>query len=149
MIIFRKRFGGFNCINKYGDITNMNTEKDNLTYELIRSLQEGDGVPVESDSMLNNASRNLIKAMYNRYGSVWLGEFNPSKSNQMVMWKYDGGMIFNFCADFVVPKEDENLRNMLMNRLENVYTGTKEDSVRVEKIQNMICEIGGELLFWS
>ena len=124
-----------------------------LGLELARSLREGGGTPVEADPSLNEASRRVVQAMRKKYDDAWLGEFNPSVKGVPIqkdlLWKWDGRDVLNFEASFVVPKYDQLLVRMLLDRLTAKYTGTKDDAVRITAIQNRIRDLDGELLAWS
>ena len=122
-----------------------------LGFELVRSLREGGGTPVEADSSLNDASRAVIDAMREKYGKICLGQFNPSHKNPQtidVLWIPKMFPTMNFEADFVIPKYDHQLARMLVDRLSK-YTDMKADSVNITAIQERIRELGGELLTWS
>jgi hypothetical protein len=122
-----------------------------LGFELVRSLREGDGCPVEADSRLNEASRDIIYKMSEKHNGVYLGRFNPQswQKDSDLLWKWEGTPVCNFEADFVIPFYDGKLARLMATRLNEVYLGTKHDSVQITAIQARIRELGGEILVWS
>ncbi len=119
-----------------------------LTDELVRHIREDSP---ESDSALNDASRAVITAMHERKGGpVYLGLINSRESaGEQIMREHDGGMVYNFEADFVLPNEDERVYTLIFERLKGPYKGMRDDSARVKAIHDAIEKAGGELLFWS
>ena len=133
--------------------TSIQKASKSLGLELIRSIFEGDGCLLEADSLVNDTSRALIKAMQETHGDVWLGNFNVTTDHLVelkdVLWKWDGSLVYNFGAAFVLPMNDEKLGQMIMARLNAKYEGTSKDSVLLQPIMDRVRELGGELLLWS
>ena len=61
---------------------------------------------------------------------------------------YDGQRVFNFEYGFMIPCYDAKLINLIMDRDETEYTGTRDDFVMVEAIMDRIKELNGINLFW-
>ena len=57
--------------------------------------------------------------------------------------------IYNFGASFVMPMPDAELERLILERLGAPYTGTREDSKRVEAILARLEEVGGIHLTWT
>lgn len=127
------------------------TASKELTGELIRSLREGDGCPVEADSELNDASRRVVQEVHDTYGEAWLGNINLyiETRGKPVIWKWDGSTVCNFSCAFVLRAYDAELERLILERDYAPYTGGREDYKRIEQITSRIAEIGGELLVWS
>lgn len=127
---------------------NLKQASANLGLRLVHSLREGDGSPVESDTMLNDASREVILAMHEEHGEAWLGRINVTEG-EAVFEQWTGGELHNFCAAFVLPRYDAGLEHKMRERLATSYTGTKADRKLVTAIYERVKELGGELLVWS
>lgn len=108
----------------------------------------------ESSIYFNDLQRLLIVAMHFEHGDVWLGystlpRFPVDKDKDVVMWEWDGKFVYNFNAQFVIPKYDKELDNLIHDRHNETYTGTVRDSKWVDAIQNRIFAIGGHDLTWT
>ena len=57
------------------------------------------GRPSEEDHSLNDLNRDLVRAMNDYYGQVYVGSFN----GDLALAQYDGGKIYNFAYDFAYP----------------------------------------------
>jgi len=58
-------------------------------------------------------------------------------------------MIYNFQGSFITPVYDLDLEKMIKERLSDPYTGTEEDSRKIEQIFNYAEKLGMIHLFWS
>jgi hypothetical protein len=112
-----------------------------------------DGCLPEADNEINDASRNVIKAMQNEHGEAWLGNINLHEyhkgEDEPVIWKWHGGLIRNFAVSFVVPKYDTELEKLIIDRADAEYKGTSEDYGCVNTIMNKIESLGGIHLSWT
>ena len=119
----------------------------------VQALRRGDGCCLpEADEELNQASIGLVRQYHVHYGQAWLGlvNFQDSEHRDQPLWQWDPATgLCNFEASFVVPVFDEELLRLIRDRAAAPYTGTKDDSVRVEAIHQRIKELGGHHLFWS
>jgi hypothetical protein len=128
-----------------------------LTHEFVRALHEGDGCLPEADEAINNASRRVVEAMREEHGEAWLGQINLSEGDRVrnggkpeaAMWRWDGGLVYNFGSSFVLPRFDAELLKMILERDTAPYTGGAEDAPRLQKITDRVREIGGHTLVWS
>lgn len=118
----------------------------NLTNEVARAIQEGEGCIPEADSRVNAASRKVIQ-VFHKTGETWLGKINAYSEmikRDTFLWKYEGAEIFNFYADFVLPQYDKELEQLLRERHEgNLSLKT------LVKIHKRIESIKGVVLLWS
>lgn len=132
---------------------NLEQARRDLTKKVVQSARENGGWPGEADEKVNNANRRVIKAMAEAHGEAWLGKINlygeERHGGHPIMWKWDGGMVYNFDAALVAPAYDEELVRLIKERDDAEYTGTKADAERVDKIQARLDEIGGVHLFWT
>jgi hypothetical protein len=132
---------------------NLDEARRDLTKKVVQSAREHEGWPGEADERVNNANRRVVAAMAEAHGEAWLGKINlygnERHGGHPVMWKWDGGTVYNFDAAFVVPAFDEELVRLVKERDDAEYTGTKDDAVRVEAIMQRITDIGGVHLFWT
>lgn len=125
--------------------------KKKATRAFFQSLRDNDGLtPLEADDRLNDAQRDLIDAMVEANGVAYLGDCDPPKNEPVKFSEYTGeGIVYNFGASFVVPVDDQQLKELLHERVNTPYTGTKQDYKFVEAIHDRIREIGGYVLTWS
>ena len=103
----------------------------------------------ESNILYNKISRSLIRAMKKEKGSCWIWTCNPYGNNKEVVKEYKQGMIYNFQGSFITPVYDPDLEKMMKERLSLPYTGTEEDSRKIEQIFNHAEKLGMIHLFWS
>lgn len=96
------------------------------------------GCPSEEDYSLNDTNRDLIEAMNDRYGQVYVGTFN----GELVLAQYTSGKIYNFAYDFCVPSYDAELEALLRQWKEN------HKVCHLEAIYARIRELDGHLLIW-
>ena len=106
----------------------------------------------EFDMSINDISRMQIEAMKREIGQCWLGKINlygDERKKEYHLIPYSGQMVYNFEYDFCLPVNDDIIQYMIQDRDRTLYTGTTDDYKRIDKIQNRIDELGGELLFRS
>jgi hypothetical protein len=122
--------------------------------DILASIHRGEhemeaGYPYENP--LNDLQRDLIAAYAREHGHAWLGKVNLYKEDKgrPVMWEWDGAIVLNFGARFVVPCFSLELVTMILERANAEYTGTAADYERVKAIHARIHEMGGELLIWN
>jgi len=127
-----------------------------LVSAMVASAREHDGWPGEADSTINNASRSLIAAMLETHGRAFLGNINlDGKARQKnggtiegVVWEhFDGVLVYNFGADFVLPADDAELRRLIWER--DADYRPAEESNRIATIIDRAHAAGGKLLFWT
>ena len=104
---------------------------------------------------LNDNQRLLIQAFADEHsGKCWLGvvniyrDWHPEHSEHP-LWQWDGGLVYNFGARFVIPDYDAELERLILERDRAPYTGTAADSMRVDAIFARIAALGGHYLFWN
>lgn len=107
------------------------------------------GWPSEFTRSHNRISRGIIRAMLKENGEAWLWNVNPYGDSEVVVRKYEKGMVYNFGASFVTPGYDPRLEQMIIDRLAAEYTGTKDDYTRVDAIMSRAEEVGAAQLIWS
>jgi hypothetical protein len=98
----------------------------------------------------NDRSREVIKLFAKvQGGECWLGKINlyDGKPNPP-LWKWDGDMVYNFGAAFVIPSHDAELEKMILARYSGDYEGVAADRVQVDAICSRIEKLGGEHLYW-
>lgn len=103
----------------------------------------------EVDERVNEASRRLVEAYCQAYGTCWLGRINPD-SGEMILYEYrPGDTLYTFGADFVIPTYDQVLVNMISGRLSAEYKGTSDDYKRVSAIHERVYRLDGDTLAWT
>jgi len=118
----------------------------------MNSVRQGGGFcPAEADDVLNDTNRELIAAMKEHHGTCWLGKINLYKEDDRgcVIWEWDGELVYNWGASFVVPAFDEELRRLIIFRDAVPYVGTANDYEWVKAIHDRIEELGGHHFVWS
>lgn len=122
-----------------------------LASECVRGLREGDGCLPEADDEINDASRNVVQAFQDEHGEAWLGLINvySSDKGKPVLWKWDGSLVLNFSAGFVVPKYDADLERLIHDRHSPGEYSAKKNRSTLEAITIRIEELGGVLLLWT
>ncbi len=105
----------------------------------------------EANGDLNNLQRDKIDAVYEKYGTAFIGKFNyynkqrANLSAENVFTEYTGQTIYNFDADYVIPVKDNDLAAMLLE-WNGEYTGSYNI---IDRMTKRIEELGGLLLLWS
>jgi hypothetical protein len=102
-----------------------------------------DLTPREADDDLNESARNVIRAVKVQHGTAWLIRLNPWKPTDPYFWEWDGGMVYNFGADYVVPKYDEEIARLLDDWRQVASVKTLDAMSKRAK------ELGGATLVWS
>jgi len=98
----------------------------------------------------NKISRAIVRAVLREKGEAWLWQINPYNGDaDVIVRKYEKGMVYNFGASLVTPRYDSKLEQLIIDRLAAEYTGTKDDLVRVNEIMARAGEVGASHLFWS
>ncbi len=105
---------------------------------------------LESDDTLNDEARAEVALMQEQHGRCFLGIINryDRDGDRPWLWEWDGGMVRNFEAAFVLPAHDETLTTLLRLRHEAPYSGA-EDARRVKDIFDRLFALGGKPLVWS
>jgi len=100
---------------------------------------------------LNERSGLLVEAYRNEHGEAWLGKINLYENDRgkPVMWQWDGSPVSAFVAVFVAPRYDAELVQMVTERDAAPYTGTRDDSVLVDRIFERLDAIGARSLIWN
>lgn len=119
--------------------------------EVLQSIRDGEhemeaGYPYENP--LNDRQRQVIAAYHEHHGTCWLGLVNPGPQRP-IYWEYDGRLVYNFGASFVVPRYDWVLDALLNARLAGPYTGTRQDYDWITLIHDRIDALGGDSLIWN
>lgn len=111
-----------------------NARENNLAYGLY-----------ENSADVNDANRELILAMKEVFGNVYLGNINSSLSIIPGLKKYEGEFLYNFCCDFCTPVYDEKLDTLieLWNETGRVKHGILDAIIK--RVEN----IGGKFIVWS
>jgi len=124
-----------------------------LKAETFEILKNSSFCPSELyDMKLNDVSRQAIVAYANIHKdkTCYLGKVNrySEDKGKPGLVPYVGQRVFNFEYYFMIPCYDAKLINLIMDRDESEYTGTKEDFVMVDTIMDRIQELNGINLFW-
>lgn len=120
------------------------------TFEILRNSR---GCPNELyDMELNDISCQAIIAYANIYEgqTCYLGKVNrySEDKGKPYLVPYSGQQVFNFEYNFMIPVYDARLINLIADRDETEYTGTREDFVLVTEIMDRIEGLKGIHLFW-
>ena len=122
----------------------------NLKHETFEYLRKNYNT-CEDDTTINGISRDIIRTMSQVYGKIYLAKINRygDEKKNPVLVPYHGQRIYNSEYDVVVPKYDQDLIDLLLERERAEYTGTKADYVRVMAIMDRINALAGVNLFWA
>lgn len=104
------------------------------------------------ENRLNDRQRALIAAYRETYGTCWLGLINPHHAPDGValrLWEYDGGLVYNFGAAFVVPRYDWVLDALILGPLVELPVSLRDDFQRITRIIDRVHQIGGDVLVWN
>lgn len=124
-----------------------------LKQETFDILRDSDFSPSELyDMNLNAVTCEKIEAFAEVHSNqrCYLGKVNRYSEDEGKpgLVPYDGQLVYYFEYGFMIPCYDAKLINLIMDRDETEYTGTKEDFVMVEAIMDRIQEMDGINLFW-
>jgi hypothetical protein len=105
----------------------------------------------EANDELNDLQREKISVFYEEHGMAYIGKINfngderetPSLEN--VFKKYNGEMVYNFGADFIILTDDPALAGMIVEWNSKPPTPVK----LIDNIFERINELGGVNLIWS
>lgn len=111
----------------------------------------GGYTPAEANPVLNDSAIALMTALAEEHGQAWLGKVNRYKGDKgSPVWEWDGGLVHNFGADFVVPAYDRQLALLILDR---AATSGEYDAGRnfrtLEAIAARVRELGGVFVDWS
>ena len=119
--------------------------------ELINAQNEyfKHGQPREADRKQNAFQRALIRAMRRENGKCYIGLINQKTKGNFTFLQYLRGMVYNFGGDFILPKFDLDLDNMI-----GEYRGlTPWNNVKAYKMIDAIFarveNLGGIALYWT
>lgn len=128
--------------------------------EVLQSIRDGEhemeaGYPYHNN--LNDRQRQVIQAMADENsGECWLAKVNlyrydPDYEHKRLhpLWKWDGGLVYNFGSSFVLPRYDAEFERLLVERNTAEYTTTTEDYRRIQAIYKRAEEVGAEILIWN
>jgi hypothetical protein len=109
------------------------------------------GFPYENP--LNDLQRKLIETFCAERGEAWIGNVNlygeDRHNDRPILRRWNGELVRNFEAHFVVPCYDVQLEHLIRERDRAPYTGVAEDHARITQIYERIRQLGGELLLWN
>jgi hypothetical protein len=107
---------------------------------------------IEADESHNDKERTAIETHAAAYGGeAWLGLMNAysGRKGAPTHERWDGELVRNFGADFVIPRFDGELDRLLLERDAAPYEGVRDDSARVGAIIERVHALGGRMLVWT
>ena len=88
--------------------------------------------------------------MKREHGACFIWTCNPwEKDNSFICREYKKGMVFTFAGSFITSRYDSHLEKLLKDRLRSKYTGTKDDSLRIDEIYKYAEKLNMSILIWS
>ena len=109
--------------------------------------------PKEADDLLNRSNLNVIEMMQKECGEAWLVKVNLyGDDRQPIIKAIMGGEnhnCYNFCCSMIVRKYDEKLAQMILDRKDTEYEGTKKDGQLVSEIYEHAESLGAIPLMWA
>lgn len=120
--------------------------------EVLQSIRDGEhemeaGYPYENP--LNDRQRQVIAAYQEEKGECWLGELNSPKPDDPRLWKWDGTLVLNFGASFVVPCFDQELDDLIAEWRRGSMQTSRGAYENVKTIYARVEELGGTALIWN
>ena len=107
-----------------------------------RDITHPDCGVMESSDDLHEANRQIVLAMQEAYGSVYLGKINPSYGMTYgKLERYDGQPLYS--CDFCIPVYNEELEAAI-----HMWNDTGEVKV-INKIHEIVERLHGVILIWS
>jgi len=108
---------------------------------------------MEADVTYNDLNREIIKAYKKLHGKAFFCDANYDTDvfkaikagERSVFTEYTGQKIYNFACMYLVPVEDEKLRDLIMDWNSGVVSHTFDNA---DKIGERVRKIDGELLVW-
>ncbi len=105
----------------------------------------------EADEKYNDLNRKIISAFKKWHPRACKGSVNfydESRQNLIkgkisAVTEYDGGMVFNFGCDFIVPKYDEKLNDLIRE------WNTPFSTAKVDDIYKRVNSLGGVYFLWK
>ncbi len=102
----------------------------------------------------NDQQREIVARMAAAHGTAWLGRINAEHGftgdRLPCLRQWDGGMIYNFGADFVLPAYDEDLGRMIEAfRASGVVGRQSAACAELDEIFARVKALGGRVLLWS
>ncbi len=129
-------------------LTEISKAQTNNVVEQIRYY----GSTSEFEPITNKYSRSIIRAFRHEHGSAWLGNVNLYGDNRgkrdAILTEYTRGMVYNFQYSFIIPEYNQELEQLILDRDNAPYTGTKADCVRIDTIFAKIEALNGKHLHW-
>jgi hypothetical protein len=129
----------------------VNEARQALVNEMVKWHWDGWFNFPEADETINNLSRFVIDAMQQEHGEAWLGKINLYNDGDRArpIWKWEDETVYNFGASFVMPRDDQVLRDLILARDAAEYTTAVDDMERLDVIMDRIVEVGGITLVWT
>ena len=105
-------------------------------------------IPEATDDF-NDNSRLLIQTMYAEHGQCWLGQINLDGEKPILRRYRPGEPLYNFCCEFILPRYDTGLINIITWRSKQPYRGARADMAVITTIMERINLLNGINLMWS
>lgn len=124
--------------------------KEIATY--VSGYIRSDGCLPEADEAFNNKQRELVKIMAEQHGEAWLAKqwkyasdtFNAKERG--VLWLWDGGTVYNFEAEYVLPCFDVSFVTLIEASREATGHAIRD---ALDKVYVRLRELGGHHLVWT
>lgn len=128
-------------------------ELSTLTVEYIKRHWTNGGAS-EFDTSINDISRAVIDRFKKEHDHCYLGKINDydcDRNNPDIQFvEYTGQKIYNFQYAFVIPSDDQPLREMIREHNRKKKTFNSADTMElIEQITKRVCDLGGIHLHWS
>lgn len=107
----------------------------------------------EADSRTNSLSRAIVVAMKREKGAAFLYKINLHGKErgirENICQEWTGQMVYNFGWSVVAPVRDETVIDLICSRDAAEYTGTKDDTARIDAIFKRLEGISAIYLHWQ
>ena len=105
----------------------------------------------EFDMSINDLSREVVQRYKDTFGTCYLVKVNLRGEERgvrdQIAKEWDGGTVLNFAAEFVTPIITDEVIDLILQR--DLEYLPKDDFQRVEKIFDMLEDLGAMTLHWS
>lgn len=110
----------------------------------------------EGDDVYNKLSSLICKAYAKAHERSFIGHFNLYGTERQnfvagktsALEEYDGGQVYNFGADFLVPVQDKTLEELLRAYNDILHPDTSKPTL-LQRVIARVYEIGGEVVLWT
>jgi hypothetical protein len=106
----------------------------------------------EACGPINDASRNIIRAVIKVCGHAYVAQINRDEEERkqpLFRMIENADEVKNFGATYVLAEPDPEMERLMLEREASPYTGMRDDAARIDAIAERAIEIGAIDLIWT